>query len=192
MELFSPHDVLTVNEIFCREDYPCPREAKVVVDVGSNIGISALYFLSCAPASFVYCFEPDPRNRSRLHANLNDFTHRFRLSDEAVGPFAGLVEFGIESSGRYGGIGIAGEQKIKVRCRHVNDVLAEVIQAHRTVDLLKLDIEGLEAETLQAVEPDLLSRIRSICIEAPADEGADLDGFTHRFRFDTHVYSRMG
>src|SRR3954449_3675226 len=58
--LFTHHDLLTVNEVFCREDYRTPRAAEVVVDVGSNIGLSALWFLTRTPDAFVHCFEPVP------------------------------------------------------------------------------------------------------------------------------------
>src|SRR6476660_3140243 len=46
---YSFHDVLTINEIFCRWDYRIDPSDRVVVDFGSNIGISALYFLTHAP-----------------------------------------------------------------------------------------------------------------------------------------------
>ena len=45
-KIYSYHDMLTVNEIFCREDYRTGSECRVIVDIGSNIGISALYFLT--------------------------------------------------------------------------------------------------------------------------------------------------
>jgi hypothetical protein len=44
--LYTHDDILTVNEIFCREDYAADERVNVAVDVGSNIGISALYFLT--------------------------------------------------------------------------------------------------------------------------------------------------
>src|SRR5690349_18384418 len=54
---YSFHDVLTINEIFCRGDYRIGADDRVVVDFGSNIGISALYFLTHAPECIVYCHE---------------------------------------------------------------------------------------------------------------------------------------
>jgi hypothetical protein len=39
VELYSPDDVRTINEIFCREDYLADRGDTVVVDFGSNIGV---------------------------------------------------------------------------------------------------------------------------------------------------------
>src|SRR5437899_2554338 len=50
----SSHDMLTVNEIFCRLDYLATSEDQIVVDFGSNIGISAAYFLTRSRSSFVY------------------------------------------------------------------------------------------------------------------------------------------
>jgi hypothetical protein len=59
--LYSSHDILTVNEIFCRGDYRYGPDLRVAVDVGANIGISALYFLTRNSGARVYAFEPDPR-----------------------------------------------------------------------------------------------------------------------------------
>ena len=44
--LYTHHDVWTLSEIFCREDYRAGPETTVVVDIGSNIGLSGLYFLT--------------------------------------------------------------------------------------------------------------------------------------------------
>lgn len=46
IQLFSHHDLLTVNEIFCRQDYKANKSIKFILDLGSNIGISGLYFLT--------------------------------------------------------------------------------------------------------------------------------------------------
>ena len=68
--LYSHHDLLTVNEIFCRLDYFASDDIKTIVDLGSNIGISALYFLTRNTASQCYLYEPDPRNVEKLRKNL--------------------------------------------------------------------------------------------------------------------------
>lgn len=38
--------MMTFNEIFLRMDYFLPEDARTVLDLGSNKGISALYFLT--------------------------------------------------------------------------------------------------------------------------------------------------
>ncbi len=48
-----------------------PRDISVVVDFGSNIGISALYFLTRNQDIKVYLFEPVPQNILRLKKKTN-------------------------------------------------------------------------------------------------------------------------
>ncbi len=47
--IFSHAALRTLNEIFCRLDYRIDNAPKVIVDIGSNVGLSALYFLSPEP-----------------------------------------------------------------------------------------------------------------------------------------------
>ncbi len=60
-----------------------PR-ARVVVDIGSNIGISALYFLTRNPACRCWLYEPVPRNVERLRANLRRLRGPLRAHGGAV------------------------------------------------------------------------------------------------------------
>jgi FkbM family methyltransferase len=170
--LYSSHDVLTLNEVFFRGDYESPADVRVVVDVGSNIGLSALYFLTRNREVRVYLFEPNPTNAQRLVDNLAGFEDRYVLSREAVGVEDGVFDFGVEETGRYGGIGVATGRWIQVRCREINAVLDEIVAAEGHVDILKIDTEGLESRTVRAVRPDLLDRIDRIYFEAPEGPAA--------------------
>jgi hypothetical protein len=67
---YTHHDIWMINEVFCPLDYKLPVSARVVVDIGSNIGISALYLLTRGPEVRCHLFEPDPRNADRLEHNL--------------------------------------------------------------------------------------------------------------------------
>lgn len=163
--LHSADDMLTVNEVFCREDYRAAPGVRVVVDVGSNIGISALYFLTRGPAVRVHAFEPVPINVERLRANLAGFEDRLSLREVAVAERTGRVPFGIEPTGRYGGIGVATGRSIDVECVDVNSVLGEVLESEGTIDVLKLDTEGMEVATVAAIDPVHLRRIRTIYLE---------------------------
>ena len=109
--LYTHHDILTVNEIFCRLDYLADESIKTVVDVGSNIGISALYFLSRNNESKCYLYEPDKRNTEKLKKNLFGFSKRYSLCEKAISHESGQLEMGIEATGRYGGIGIKKSMK---------------------------------------------------------------------------------
>lgn len=166
--LWSSHDMLTVNEVFCREDYRVCPEIRVVVDIGSNIGISALYFLTRNSTSRVWCYEPVPTNVARLRMNLSGISsERFSVSEVAVADRAGMVSFGVEPTGRYGGIGVETGEAISVSCLAINDVLEDVLVDEPTIDLLKIDTEGSEVATVAAIKPGLLRRIRLIVLETP-------------------------
>lgn len=163
--LYSFDDMLTVNEIFCRGDYRCARSVKTIVDFGSNIGISALYFLTRSRHSFAYLFEPLPWNVERLRRNLQGFEDRYKISPFAVALNEGEAEFGCEETGRYGGIGLVKERSIRVPCKRANEVLQKIVAERGEIDVLKMDIEFLEREVLLNIPVDLLLRIKNIFTE---------------------------
>jgi len=164
--LYSHHDMLTVNEIFCRLDYPADKTIKTVVDLGSNIGISALYFLSRNNESKCYLYEPDKRNIEKLKKNLSNFPERYSLFEKAVSYESGQLEFGMDPTGRYGGIGISSDETIVVDCLEINDVIKNILAKEEIIDILKIDTEGVEIKTVEAIESSLLKRIKRIYLEA--------------------------
>jgi FkbM family methyltransferase len=179
--LFNSQDAITVHEIFCREDYRCPSPPRVVVDLGSNIGVSALYFLTRSPSTFCELYEPDPRNFPKLMGNIQPYSERFVLHRTAVADTQGVLPFIREPTGRYGSLNTRSysrpeTDKISVRVEHINTVLEQAINRHGVIDLLKIDTEGSELATLRAIDPPLLAHIRNIAIEW-ADCNVKLDGF---------------
>lgn len=191
--LWSSHDMLTVNEVFCREDYRVGPEVRVVVDIGSNIGISALYFLTRNSASRVWCYEPVPTNLARLRMNLSGISsERFSVSEVAVADRAGTVSFGVEPTGRYGGIGVETGETISVSCVGINDVLMEVLAAEPMINLLKLDTEGSEVATVATIRPDLLDRIRVIVLETPQPAPLHAAVFESAFASQTQTLRMRG
>ncbi len=191
--LYSRHDMLTLNEVFCRLDYELAGPAGVVVDVGSNIGLSALYFLTRRARPFCYLYEPDPRNVARLRDNLAAHADRWELAEVAVGARGGRVRFDTEPTGRYGrvapgadaaappggGLG-AGAAAIEVECVDINAVLDRALARTGTIDLVKIDTEGLELDTVRAMAPALLRRVRAIVVEAAPAEPLHPALFTQR------------
>jgi FkbM family methyltransferase len=143
--LHSRHDLLTVNEVFCRRDYGDPT-GTAIVDIGANIGISALYFLTRQPGCHVWCYEPNPTNVQRLRQNLAPFMDRVTVRQVAVGPERGRLGFFVEPTGRYGRLE-AGQTEL-VEVVTVTDVLEEV---GRNVDFAKIDTEGSEPALVAAL-----------------------------------------
>jgi FkbM family methyltransferase len=175
--LFSYHDMLTVNEVFCREDYRAGSELQVVVDLGSNIGISALYFLTRSPESRVWLYEPVPRNVERLRANLAPFAGRWRLNEAAVADRDGHARFAVGPSGRYGSLEAERGHSIEVHVRHIDSVLREVLDREGRIDVLKIDTEGSEESTLCSASPELLTRVAVVYAEDTAGAIKGLPAF---------------
>jgi FkbM family methyltransferase len=183
--LWSWHDMLTVNEVFCREDYRAGADTRVVVDIGSNIGISALYFLTRHSATRCFLYEPVARNVERLRLNLSGFQDRYEVQEVAVAEVEGQRPFAVERTGRYGSLDRAVEDPITVHVRHVNNVLDEVLGREPVIDILKLDTEGAEIRTVGAICEELLPHIRTIYLEASDAAAAELPGFSAHFQCET-------
>src|ERR1700738_1215346 len=67
----------TLFSIFCRLDYQTGGgEASVFLDVGANIGLASLYFLSRNRGKRVEAYEPDRANLEFLKRNLTVFAAR--------------------------------------------------------------------------------------------------------------------
>ncbi len=186
--LYDWEDLVTVHEVFFREDYAIGRGVRTIVDFGSNIGVSAIYFLTRNPGVKVYAYEPVPRNKCRLERNLAPFAGRVELIDCAVGTEEGTVTFGIERSGRYGGIlrqdeADAGrrpfEAYIQVPCRYAERELARILAAEGVIDVLKIDVEGMEVPILASLSPHILSRIACVMAECNGRDVA-LPNFRYR------------
>jgi FkbM family methyltransferase len=162
---YAPDDIQTINEIFFRGDYAVPGENRVIVDFGSNIGISCIYFLSRTPGAFCYGFEPLPQNIERFKANLAPFVGRFELTETAVGIGTGPVTFGWEPTGRYGGIGRETGRSITVDCRDSNEELQRIVDKHGQIDVLKVDIETLEKVVIDRIPEALAKQINNVIVE---------------------------
>ncbi|MGB8406730.1 MAG: FkbM family methyltransferase [Mycobacterium sp.] len=166
LTLYSPDDLLTLNEIFCRNDYLADISDKVIVDFGSNIGVSAAYFLTRNASAFAYLFEPLPTNIARLRDNLRPFDGRYDLQEVAVGTAEGDVEFCWEESGRYGGVNRAGlSHSLTVPCVNSRTVLENVVAEHGRIDVLKVDIEGLEQAVIANIPVELARKIKKLYVE---------------------------
>lgn len=162
-------DLSTLNLIFAREDYFVPKSCAVVVDVGANIGLSSLYFLSRNQKPHVYAYEPAPPTFNKLQGNLVNYADSVTLKQCAVSDFSGSVLMGLEESGVYSAIGLDAKNQVEVECVDIMSVLEEVLSKHAIIDVLKLDCEGHESRILKAIEEPMWKRIRCINVDAVFD-----------------------
>ena len=176
--LYSSDDMITLVECFGKLDYRASKHVSCVVDFGSNIGISALYFLTRNAQVKVYLYEPLPKNIERLKGNLQGFEDRYELDSVAVGLENGTSQFGCETTGRYGGLNKGEmESQIEVQVKKANEIVQDILNKNATIDILKIDIEGLEEDVINNLTPQLLKKIDRIYAETETEFQGDLPGF---------------
>jgi FkbM family methyltransferase len=176
---YSHHDLITLVECFGKLDYKVSQNISVVVDFGSNIGISALYFLTRNTSVQVYLFEPVPRNIERLRENLKGYENRYKLTECAIGVEEGEFDFSCEDSGRYGALiekgveifsGLSSGRVITVKVLLANHVLSQVCEKHKIIDVVKIDVEGDENKILSSLKKEILSCVGRIYAETDNDQ----------------------
>jgi FkbM family methyltransferase len=193
VRLYSAADFKTLNEVFCRLDYPCTGRERVIVDIGANIGVASLRFLTRCPEARVIMFEPDPRNVARLRTQLRGFEDRYELHEKAVAPVGGRLSFNTEPSGRLGTLmephwHESDLEVIEVDAVGVGEALADVIARYGDVDIVKIDAEGVERDLIRAVPAELRPRIA--CIYAELEGEDELPGHTFEQRGSIARYRR--
>ncbi len=114
-----------------------------------------------------------PENINKLKNNLTDFNSRVFLQEVAVSNESGVRKFGTEEFGRCGGLLRQTDNYINVKCVNVNDVLRDILAKETLINVLKIDTEGNELDIINAIEKDLLLKIKTIFFEV--DYTIDLD-----------------
>ena len=140
-----------------------PEDVRVVLDIGANIGIAALYFSSLFPNATIHSFEPDPGNCAVLKANA-DASGRIRVHGFALGAEDGeLTLYDSDDPANLGGfsshgLGVDPARSKKVPVRHAGRALAEL--GITRADVVKIDTEGAECEIVTAMDRALLGSVR--------------------------------
>ena len=148
------------KDIFADRNYAFPSpENPIILDCGANVGSSVAFFKREYPHAHITAYEADKAIFSYLEENVkrNNF-HDITLINKAIWTHNEGIEIG--SEGADGG-GIFSEEK-----RHQVDSirLSEELEKFKTIDLLKIDIEGAETEVIKDCEHEL-HRIHHIFIE---------------------------
>jgi FkbM family methyltransferase len=125
-----------------------------------------------------------PKNVTRLRTNLQGLEPRYILEQSAIGLTDGTAQFVYEPTGRYGGIKDALDTHEEIERPYTLEVatlcaancLRGIIEKEGFIDMLKVNIEGLETDVLKSLTPDILDNIGLICAEIFNFPG-EIDGF---------------
>jgi FkbM family methyltransferase len=154
----------SIEELFLDEVYKCnfKRDNPLIIDCGSNIGLSILYFKYRYPNSKIIAFEPDIENFQRLIKNLSIFNL------QNVNP----LNFGVWNENKllkfYPDGNLGGTIKERESNHLALNVQASFVRLKdyitEEIDFLKIDIEGAEYEVLKDIK-DNLNKVNNLFLE---------------------------
>lgn len=202
--LNSGETVALYREIFLDGCYEAAatelRPGDTVLDVGANIGLSALYFHRLCPTLRILCVEPQPLACAVLRANLEKFGVNATALEVAASDASGKLEFvsypnNTVMSGVHGDPVEDGQVTRRFLQNHGLDdeiieelledrfetqiftvdaiTLSELIDSHGIcrVDLLKIDVEKSELRVLDGIEERHWPLVRRIYVEVHNRDG---------------------
>lgn len=135
----SARDADEVARTFHRRDYGSGKP-QVVVDVGARAGISTAYFLSRSATTRVHVWEPCPLHLEVLRRNVAPFASRCTVHPVMLAT----------TSGR------------KPAVEGIGDALRGVLRLEDHIDLLKVDVAGIDDHLITAIPLDVLPDICEI------------------------------
>lgn len=145
----------SITEIFEEQVYKfhSTNNKPFIIDAGSNIGLSIIYFKQLYPKSKIIGFEPDPQIFDLLQKNISSFNlSEIEIRNSAVWIKDTELEFYSEGS-------LAGSTEVDFN-RNNNKCLVKAEELRKfipisKVDFLKIDIEGAENIVLLDLKDEL-------------------------------------
>ena len=145
---------------------PPALKPKMIVDIGSNMGASVIYFHHQFPEAKILGFEPHPETFGVLEKNVADlpgvrvFNYGLGAARERIAVPADRVNFGAFNT--RGHFKDRGYPAVPTECeiRRLDEVLRELQITQ--VDLLKIDCEGSEADVFGTLPDEILNRCQWI------------------------------
>ncbi len=134
-----------------------------IIDAGAYIGDTTAYFLSRFPNARVLALEPNEESFALASRNLVPYGDRVELIKAALWSTETTVRIdGHQTSSRVGPSGVVAlTETVESLMRRSGD---------RTVDLLKLDIEGAECEVIAGGVGSWLNQVRLLLLETHGDD----------------------
>jgi FkbM family methyltransferase len=170
--------IQSYHEIFEQElyFYKSENSSPLILDCGTNIGLSVIFLKKLYPNARIIGFEPDPNLFKILKDNLKQFgLMDVELHQKAVLDLTGKVSFNSQ--------GASSGQVLMESERLTTDSVIEVDSVTlspfitSSIDFLKIDIEGAEYRVLKSIE-DRLHLVKRIFVEyhSFSNHEQELDG----------------
>ncbi len=197
ISFYSPTELLHgLKEIFVDEIYKQNLPSRpYIIDCGANIGLSVIYMKNLYPLATIIAFEPDERNFELLKNNIGNFGfEQVEIRREAVWIQNTIIQFSSEGSMSSRIDSNNSGNTVPVKAIRLKDYI------NKTVDFLKIDIEGAEFEVMNDISGQL-HFVNHLFLEyhGTFEQNAELShlfellvekGFTYYIKEATSIYDR--
>ena len=158
---FHNNEVFTIFESFFYREYefvPYCEDEKILIDIGANIGDTALYFAN--KGYDVYAFEPLPQICEIAYKNIDlnpNLKERIKFFNKAVSYKNGTITISYdEKNSAITGEFNESDKKVEVEAITINDII-NTFQIKP--DVLKIDCEGCEVGIIKNSDLSMFSEI---------------------------------
>jgi len=160
-------DLFTLNEIFIWEIYGNHHSEGVFIDIGGNVGMASLYFLTRNAKTRGVLVEPLADNLSRARDSMIGFGDRIEIIAAAVSFEDGELEIGVEPTGRYSGLDcLETGAKQTFKAIGINTLIEHTHKKLGRVATVKIDCEGAEQLFMPVITDENLSKVARFVIES--------------------------
>jgi FkbM family methyltransferase len=139
-------DIPTFSQIFASNEYDMTPniQPKLIIDGGANVGYTTVYFANRFPEARIIAVEPEASNLEMLRQNTLLYPN-VTIIEAAVWNKHTKLAIENPEDDKWAFRVMEGETGERaVRALTVEDIMQ--LTGHRTIDILKLDIEGAEKE----------------------------------------------
>ena len=149
---------------------------KIIVDVGANIGNHTVYFAKICKAKQVYSFEPQKNIFDILQKNLeiNNIDNKVKAYNMGAGKEHFYASIDVLDTNNYGMSKINKMNKGSVEINSLDSLLLKEVEG---VDMIKIDVEGMELDVLDGAK-EILKKYKPI-IYIEAGTNREFDGIVN-------------
>lgn len=169
-------DESVYTQVFVEKEYESLlhiKNPKIIIDCGSYIGLSSIWFLTHFLNSKIIALEPDKQNYLLCKRNLQPYLDRATLLNKALWSDSKGVQLhrGTFRDGK--DWAVQTKKEIDKDSKFIESIdMQGLIKKYNlsSIDILKIDIEGAEKEVFSSKNMNWLNIVKNIVIEIHSKE----------------------
>jgi FkbM family methyltransferase len=168
--------------------YYLPFQPKTIIDCGSNVGYSILYFAEQFKGANIVGVEPDPRNFEVLKKNTVGYTN-VKLHNSGI--WHKLTRLAIKKTDEWSAsVEVVESPTGSIHAVSIPHIMQE--NGWDEVDIIKLDVEGTEKMLFENNPHEWLSRTKCLIIELhdQLQPGTSQNFFREMAKYNWFTYVR--